>query len=136
MIDLGSLTSLLRAKSNWFPMSISNRSSVEDFLINFKVKLGIWGLLFFSNREKNTQTLADLEITVGEVKAILNDLDVENFSQGPITDVVFGGAQLWVFGKIVKNREVYIKITLGPLGQNVVCISFHVAEYHMKYPFK
>lgn len=117
-------------------MDIANRSSVEDFLVNFKVKMRIWELLFYSNRQKNSQTLADLEITVSDVKAILNGLTVENFSQGPLKDVVFEEAEMWVFGQMVKQHEVYIKITLGPLGRSVVCISFHVAEYPMDYPFK
>jgi len=42
---------------------------------------------------------------------------------------------MWVFGKDVKNNEVYIKITLDA-GTNALCISFHIAEYKMKFPFK
>ena len=41
-----------------------------------------------------------------------------------------------VFGKDVKEREVYIKIMLGCAGSQTICISFHIAEYPLSYPFK
>ena len=35
----------------------------------------------------------------------------------------------------IKEQEVYIKITLGR-GTSALCISFHIAEHPMNYPFK
>jgi hypothetical protein len=43
---------------------------------------------------------------------------------------------MWVFGKNVKGQEVYIKITLGFPISTTICISFHFAEYPMRYPLK
>jgi len=43
---------------------------------------------------------------------------------------------MWVFGKDVKGQEVYIKISLGQKNSQTICISFHISEYKMKYPFK
>jgi hypothetical protein len=43
---------------------------------------------------------------------------------------------MWVFGKLVNRKEVYIKISLGNENSGVVCISFHIAEYPMAYPYK
>ena len=43
---------------------------------------------------------------------------------------------MWVFGKLIKNHEIYIKISLGIEGSSVICISFHLAEYKMTYPLK
>jgi len=45
-------------------------------------------------------------------------------------------APMWVFGKTVKNKEIYIKISLGKENTNAICISFHIAEYDLTYPFK
>jgi hypothetical protein len=45
---------------------------------------------------------------------------------------LYGGADMWIFGKTIKGQEVYIKITLGFAGAQVICISFHVAEHPMK----
>lgn len=43
---------------------------------------------------------------------------------------------MWVFGKHVKSHETYIKISIGAPGTNAICISFHIAEHPMNYPFK
>ncbi len=109
---------------------------VEEFLQEFIFKLGFWGLLFRSDRTKNTQTLLDLEISVEEVKQILKKLSPKDFVEGPNSDTMYGGPPLWVFGKEVKGKEMYIKITLGAAESEVICISFHRAEYPLKYPLK
>ena len=43
---------------------------------------------------------------------------------------------MWVFGKEIKDEKVYIKISVGRPGLSVICISFHIAEFEMDYPFK
>jgi hypothetical protein len=43
---------------------------------------------------------------------------------------------MWVFGKHVKKREVYIKITMGNPGDKVICISFHFSENALRYPYQ
>lgn len=47
-----------------------------------------------------------------------------------------GGADMWVFGVIIKRNEIYIKITLGLENSQVICISFHTAEHPLSFPFK
>lgn len=73
-----------------------------------------------------------------EVKQFLNDfkIKINDYSEGPIPEKLYGGADMWVFGKTVKNREVYIKITMGPASQSAICISFPIAEHKMSYPLK
>ena len=108
---------------------------VEQFLQEFKLKMGIWEVLFL-NRTKNTQTLSDLEITAASRKNILYGLESEDYSEGPLEDKMINGSHMWVFGKHIKGQEVYIKITLGNPNRSVICISFHLAEYQMNYPLK
>ncbi len=43
---------------------------------------------------------------------------------------------LWVFGKTVKKKEIYIKVSMGIPNSDVVCISFHIAQYQIEYRFK
>jgi len=80
--------------------------------------------------------LADLEITPKYREKVLSNLEITDYSKGPITDKMLRGVDLWVFGKRIKGQEVYIKITLGNANEKVLCISFHLAEYSMQYPIK
>ena len=61
---------------------------------------------------------------------------VDDYVQGPVVDELNKLGEMWVFGKDVKGREVYIKIMLGGEGCQTICISFHIAEHTLKYPFK
>lgn len=109
---------------------------VSKFLADFKIKAGIWPIYFRDDRGKNAQTLADLEITVRRREEIVKDLKVVDFSEGPLPDTLYKTTGMWVFGKIVKKTEVYIKITMGEVGEQAICISFHAARNAMTYPYK
>jgi len=115
---------------------MSIEASVISFLKDCKLKLGIWDVLFRDDRGKNAQTLAELELRPIERKAILTALEFKDYSQGPLEELLYKGADMWVFGKTIKKKEVYIKITLGASGSSVICISFHLAEHKMHYPLK
>lgn len=118
---------------------ISNMATSEEvhlFLQDFKVKLGIWGVVFRDDRGKNLQSLLDLDITPVFREKVLKELQVVDYVEGPMDEKLSGGANMWVFGKTIKGREVYIKITLGFSGAQVLCISFHIAEHVMKFPLK
>lgn len=112
------------------------QQDVSTFLKDFQLKLGIWGIIYLDKRPKNAQTLASLEISPAERTTVIRTLSVEDYSEGPIEDIIYKGKDLWVFGKRIKNQEVYIKITLGIQNKQTICISFHLSEYPMKYPFK
>ncbi len=114
---------------------MSLKQSVNAFLREFKVKLDVWGILFL-DRAKNSQALADLEIFPIEREKILRNLKLEDYCEGPLEEKQWGGKEMWVFGKEVKSKEVYIKITLGTESDKVLCISFHIAEHPMKYKLK
>lgn len=105
---------------------------VKTFLQNFKVKLEIWGVIFRDDRSKNAQALLDLDIAPIYRMQVLRELQVADYHEGPKRENLYGGADLWIFGKVIKGQEVYIKVTLGFAGAQVICISFHVAEHPMK----
>lgn len=46
--------------------------------------------------------------------------------QGPVVDELNKLGEMWVFGKDVKGREIYIKIMLGGVGCQTICVSFHM----------
>ncbi len=109
---------------------------VTSFLRNFKEKMKFWDVLFRDDRNKNAQALIDLELRPIDRITVLETLDIKDYSEGPLTETLYKGADMWVFGKTVKKKEVYIKITMGAMNSSVICISFHLAQHKMNYPFK
>lgn len=111
------------------------KEEVEKFLNIFFQKLKIYNIVFIE-RDKNFKTIAELEIQPIQRIDYLKKLTVMNFSEGPLKDKnIPGNPDLYVFGTIVKNKEVYIKISIGKPNKSVICISFHLAEHKMKYAF-
>ena len=119
-----------------FLLSMLTRFDVQTFLENFHLKMGIWGIVIRDDRGKNTQTLLDLEISKAQRNQALMSLAPEDYSEGPMKDRLHHGADMWVFGKTIKSLEIYIKITMGVPDAQVICISFHLAEHKMTYPFR
>ncbi len=115
---------------------MSTEAEVISFLKDFKEKMKFWDVLFRDDRGKNSQTLIDLELRPIERRAILEALETKDYSEGPLEEKLYGGADMWVFGKTVKKKEVYIKITMGAMGSSVICISFHLSQHKMNYPLK
>ncbi len=115
---------------------MASKQEVEKFLKELKVKTEVFGILFLDDRGKNQQTLHDLEISPAKRKEIITNLTSENYSEGPLEETMRGILPMWIFGKEVKQKEVYIKISMGLENNRAVCISFHVAEYPMNYSYK
>ena len=113
-----------------------SESEVGAFLKDFKVKMKIWDVLFRDDRGKNLQALIELEITPSERKKVLEQIEIKDYSEGPLIENLYSSAEMWVFGKTVKKKEVYIKITMGVINSSVLCISFHLAQHKMQYPLK
>ncbi len=109
------------------------KEAVEAFLCNFKEKKKVWGVLFVG-RPKNFNTLSTLEIRPVDRERVLDQLTAEDYSEGPLPEDWLGGKEMWVFGKTLKAREIYIKITLGAAGTKTICISYCRAPHAL--PFK
>lgn len=109
---------------------------IELFLNDFKLKMQFMDIIFMNNRAKNAKTLAILEIPITKQKQIIEELEVKDYSQGPIEDTNFVGSPLWVFGKHLKGHELYIKISMGMPNRSTLCISFHNSEFPINYPLK
>ena len=109
---------------------------VKAFLEQFNVKAQIFGISFRDDRGKNRETLLRLDISPLQREVIVKSLLVQDYVEGPVIDELNKKGDMWVFGKDVKGREVYIKITLGYDNGQTICISFHIAEHPLIYPFK
>lgn len=113
------------------------KEEVNAFLQQFHSRMKIWNVVFRDDRSKNVQALIDLGIVANARKSVLEKLTIQDFSEGPTKDGLNSGPDLWVFGKEVKEQEVYIKVTIGMAKEGpVLCISFHPSERSMQFPFK
>jgi len=115
---------------------MATRDEIYAFLELFHQKMRVFNILFRDDRQKNTQTLATLGITAIDKRTILEQLCAEDYCEGPLQDTLYKGSDMWVFGKEVKQNEVYIKISIGHPQSSVICISFHIAEHPMIFPLK
>lgn len=85
------------------------KDNVKQFLRDFHQKKNIFQILFRDERGKNSQALLDLEITSKEREQIIDQLKYEDYIEGPLPDKLYGSprrASMWVFGKVVKEKNV------------------------------
>lgn len=115
---------------------MATEEEINAFLMEFHQKMKIWEIRIRDDRGKNTQALLDLELSPAQRIKIIEALRTIDYSEGPNTDSLNAGAPLWVFGTVIKKREIYIKISVGQSGREVICISFHPSEHPMKFPLK
>lgn len=88
-------------------------------------------------RPKNQETIVALGLTLLNIREIILSLSVADYCHGPEKDRDKPG-EIWVFGKQVQNKEVYIKLKIAHVGNEKIakCISFHAAERPLRYPNK
>lgn len=112
-----------------------NEAEVKQFLARFLPKLDIWGIIYL-NREKNLAALTELGITAAQRDDIVKDLKAEDYIECFESSILSGKELLWVFGKELDGKEVYIKVAVGEPSSKTICVSFHLADYPLKYAFK
>ena len=113
-----------------------DKEEVQRFLNQFNSKMTVFGIIYRDDRGQHPQTLEELEIVPMYRRLVIESLTVEDCVQGPLIDELNRLGEMWVFGKDVKGREIYIKIMMGCVGSQTICISFHIAEHPLSYPYK
>ena len=108
---------------------------VSQFLKDFKDLTYEKGLLV-TVRVKNTRALLDLGLTGKQREEILLGLEVSDYCSGPTKDIYRPG-DYWEFGKQIDGIEIYIKLKIAAQhrDEHALCLSFHKAEYPLKYHF-
>ena len=79
-----------------------------------------------------------LGFTEKDVLDVLMQLEIKNYSSGPLEDESTHGNDVWIFGTRFEGTDLYIKLTLaqeiGKTMQTIV-ISFHEAKYPLTFPY-
>ena len=110
---------------------------VRDFLLEFKqVATGGSGVDTIP-RAETRPTLARLGLTMANLEELLLGLSVADYCKGPEPDRDRPG-KVWIFGREIEGQEVYIKLKVAQVGDQRIakCISFHIAQYPLKYPHR
>lgn len=81
-------------------------------------------------------TIVDLEYDTSDVVARLKELTVEEYSETKIDKDDLNPPLLFVFGKDINNKLVYLKLKIkGNQQSHVLCVSFHYAKEKMNFPY-
>ena len=81
---------------------------VDAFLKEFKERAKLFGIVYVDSKPNNVDTLNELEITPKERDSYVLSLIAEDYSQGPDANDYPGQNDVWVFGKFIKRKELYI----------------------------
>ena len=81
-------------------------------------------------------TLLDLDYDIEDVVDRLKELTVEEYSETKIDKYDLDPPLLFVFGKNINRKRIYIKLKIkGDQKRHVLCVSFHYAKDKMKFPY-
>ena len=81
-------------------------------------------------------TLLDLDYDTEDVLKRLKELAVEEYSETKIDKDDLNPPLLFVFGKDINNKLVYVKLKIkGEAQRHVLCVSFHYAKEKMTFPY-
>ena len=120
-------------------MAKSNERDIGKFLEECRELLE--NNFFLWRRQENKETRIALGLTNADIKNIVRNLTVGDYSSGPEGD--YNSTDLiWVFGVDIESREVYIKLLISEFNdpgeriKTLHCLSFHFAERGLNYPYK
>jgi hypothetical protein len=101
----------------------------EDFSIDNDLFL-VWN-------NKNGKTLLELDYNAEDVVEELLKLNVDDYSHSLPDEKNNNPPYLHVFGRIIKEKEIYIKLKVRTSNEKrIICISFHYPEHTINYPYK
>ena len=81
-------------------------------------------------------TLLDLDYDARDIVDRLKELTVEEYSESKIDKDDLDPPLLFVFGKDISGKLVYIKLKIkGDQKKRILCVSFHYAKEKMTFPY-
>ena len=118
-------------------MDETKKDSVRNFLKEFKQIVATGRGLDIIPRRETRDALAELGLTRKNCADEIMTLSVADYCEGPKPDKDRPG-DVWIFGKQIGGKEVYIKLKIAQGGQEKIakCLSFHAAKYPLDFPFQ
>ncbi|MDD4525791.1 MAG: hypothetical protein PHX95_08105 [Lachnospiraceae bacterium] len=100
-------------------------------------------VLIQSNKQYNKErfstpyTLIDLDYDTSDVVDRLKELSASEYSETLFDRDDFNPPLLFVFGKDINGKQIYIKLKIREIdAERVLCVSFHYAEHLMEFPYR
>lgn len=82
-------------------------------------------------------TMMDLDYDSSDIVERLKELTVLEYSETLIDKDDDKPPLLFVFGKDINSKLIYIKLKIkGETKKKVLCLSFHYAKHDMEFPYK
>lgn len=81
-------------------------------------------------------TLIDLDYDRSDIIERLKELTLQEYSETLFDKDDDNPPLLFVFGKDINCKTIYIKLKIKDGKKNILCLSFHYAEHTMSYPYQ
>jgi hypothetical protein len=81
-------------------------------------------------------TILDLDYETSDIVERLKELTVQEYSETLYDRDDDNPPLLFVFGKDINCKKVYIKLKIKDFKKKVLCLSFHYAEHAMNFPYR
>ena len=96
----------------------------------------LFGTTENSTGYKNVKTIEDLRYKKSDIRNVLLSLTVNDYSE-TLSDVNNPDSPpLYVFGKTINAKDVYIKVKIrNRANRQVFCLSFHFAQFPISKPY-
>lgn len=126
----------------------SEKKAVKAFLEELKEVLGAEDfnidnnlLIIKSSKDEieysTNYTMMDLDYDSSDIVERLKELTVSEYSETLIDKDDDKPPLLFVFGKDINSKLIYIKLKIkGETKKKVLCLSFHYAKHDMEFPYK
>lgn len=83
-----------------------------------------------------TYTLLDLDYDTEDIVERLKELTIAEYSETKIDKNDLNPPLLFVFGKNINSKLIYVKLKIkGEQQRHVLCVSFHYAKEKMIFPY-
>jgi hypothetical protein len=89
----------------------------------------------YTFEKRDMKNLTQLGISYKAALDIMMNLTCECYVSGPEQDHLFEEQDVFVFGEMYEEIELYIKLTFRK-RDDLFIMSFHQAKYRMNYPLK
>lgn len=115
----------------------TNIAQVTKFLKAFKGAADVSTITYYRN-QKNLDVFTVLGISQYHRTEYILGLKPSHYAQGPLEDDKGRESSWWIFGTEIEGREIYIKIQISSSrrGPKPICMSFHIADHPLSYPFR